>query len=771
VKSDNSCYRSTPSPRLRPAARGVLLLVCAISIAALACSRHAASSKADAIRRGDELAAKHQYAQAIAAYRAAVERDPSDGHVRMKLANACLADQRWDEGLKEALRAAELLPGDFDAEMLATSRLLGSGHYLEALIRSSDLLRKHPHDVNVILLSGNATARLLNSSWALYKLPDTVRSADDFDRARAELRPDQPPSEDENAEELFREALKRAPTLLEAQLALPNFLWAAGRPDDAEPLLKSIADQQPGLAVVNYALGVFYAWRLRSDEAEPYLKNAAAAGRYGVGARFALADLYIATNRDQEALAILGPMAEADDLAGAVSLRAAPLEFRQGKREAAVRRLDRFLSREPKNAKALLLEAQFLVDQRQFGDAVKAARIAVEASPDSVEARSMLGQALFGTNELEGAFDALAEAVRLGPGVAQPQLELTRVALALGRYREAVQFAREATRHLPDNPNAVVMLAKALIRSRDLDGAERELKLFLARSPESPDLSAGLGAVHAARGNAAAARAAFGRALASNGNSVDAISGLVELDLGERNTGAARRRIEAASAAHPDDPAVLLLAARVYEADKDSGRAEATLRHLLAVHPASVEGSEALSEWLVSHRREGEAKKLLEQLIERQPRSVDAETALATLLERTGLVSDAQARYEKILGEHPRAASASYRLAALYLNKGNLERALELAMSAKRLLPDEPAVSSLLGRIYLKRSLPGQAVPHLEDAVRAAPVNAEYRYQLGSAYVGVKNFSAARGELKRALQIDQNFAQAAETRAVLASLH
>ena len=178
-----------------------------------------------------------------------------------------------------------------------------------------------------------------------------------------------------------------------------------------------------------------------------------------------------------------------------------------------------------------------------------------------------------------------------------------------------------------------------------------------------------------------------------------------------------------------------------------------------------------MADWLVSHHREAEAKRLLEQLIERQPRSVEAETALATLLERTGHVSVAQARYEKILGEHPRAAAASYHLAALYLDRGNLETALELAVSAKGLLPDDAAVSSLLGRIYMKRRLPGHAVAHLEDAVRAAPANADYRYQLGSAYVSAGNLKAARGELTRALQIDQNFAQAAETRALLASLH
>ena len=485
-------------------------------------------------------------------------------------------------------------------------------------------------------------------------------------------------------------------------------------------------------------------------------------------ARFTLADLYIATHRDREALAILGPMAATDDASGAVSLRAAPLEFRLGNRQAAMRRIDGLLAREPQSPRALLLKAQFLVGQRQFDDAVKFARSAVAASPDSVEALSALGQALSGINDLESAFDALAEAARLGPGVAQPQLELTRVALALRRDKDAVQFAREAVRLLPDNRDAVVMLAKALIRTGDSSGAERELTQFLVRFPQSSDLLVQLGAVHAARGDAAAARAAFARALQSDGNSFDALSGVVSLDLQEGNSGAARRRVDAAAAAHPDDPAFLLLAARVYEADKDAAHTESALRRVLAVDPANIDASLALSDLLLSQRQEGEAKRLLEQLLERRPRSLEAETAVATFLERTGRVSDARARYEKIVAEHPRAAIASYRLAALYLDTGgDLDTALNLALSAKQLLPDDAAASSVLGRIYVRMRLPGYAVVNFEDAVRAAPNNAEHRYQLGVAYLKMRNYKSARAELTRALQIDKNFAQA---RAALASL-
>src|SRR5579859_4489647 len=101
------------------------LLVCLLALGVSACtSRDAASSeaKAEALRRGDELAAKNQYAQAASAYRIAVDRDPSDGHSRLKLARAYVADARWADAVREGVRAADLLPGDLDAHVFAATQ-------------------------------------------------------------------------------------------------------------------------------------------------------------------------------------------------------------------------------------------------------------------------------------------------------------------------------------------------------------------------------------------------------------------------------------------------------------------------------------------------------------------------------------------------------------------------------------------------------------------------------------------------------------------------
>jgi tetratricopeptide (TPR) repeat protein len=113
----------------------------------------------------------------------------------------------------------------------------------------------------------------------------------------------------------------------------------------------------------------------------------------------------------------------------------------------------------------------------------------------------------------------------------------------------------------------------------------------------------------------------------------------------------------------------------------------------------------------------------------------------------------------------------SARLAALYANqRENLDRALELATSAKQLLPDNPSVSDALGWVYVRSGNPSGGARHLKDAVRAEPATALFRYHLGIAHQQQFNIRAARDELTRALTLDPNFPGAADARAALAKL-
>src|SRR5215510_11032696 len=111
---------------------GVIVLV--------ACTASDPVPKPESIRRGDALAAKRQYREAIAAYRLAVNSEPRNGVARLKLANALVAISDWKQAMPEALRAADLLPNNLEAQLLAGRILLSHTRFIDAAERVSAVL-------------------------------------------------------------------------------------------------------------------------------------------------------------------------------------------------------------------------------------------------------------------------------------------------------------------------------------------------------------------------------------------------------------------------------------------------------------------------------------------------------------------------------------------------------------------------------------------------------------------------------------------------------
>jgi tetratricopeptide (TPR) repeat protein len=721
----------------------------------------------EAIRRGDELAAKKEYAEAIASYRSAVQSNPGDGKTRLKLANAYLSAGQWGNAAPEAIRAADLLPNDTDAQVLAISMMLGQQRFVDALDRAVARLQHDPDNPELLIHFGNAKARLPGFWFALSKLEEALRLGQNYEAVRANLRPPTAASDDAEALAAFRRALQLKPRSIMAQMALANFFWAVGRPEDGEEPLAQAARQYDILA--NRALALYYVRNGRSSEAEPYLKVAASSGDRD--AQLVLADLYVRLKRDQEALQILMPLTAERDPAHEASLRVAAIELRLGNREQARLRIDGILKADPKHPRASVLRARYLYMAGNIDQAIAAGRTAVEADPRSAEARWILARALAVKGESEQAYEQFAEELKLNPASTETPKDLLRLALVLGRHREAVDYGRQAVRHNPQDDATALALVKALLGVGDIAGADQALKPLLAKQPSSPQFLAALGAIQAARGDRQAARATYQRALQSDGESFDAVAGLVDLDLQDSRAPAARQRADQALAAHRDQPAYMLLAARAALAAGDAAGAEAGLHRVRQLEPTNLRATLLLAEALTAMNKGSDAERLLRQWLERQPSSVDAALALGRVLEMTGRRKEARASYEEIVAKNPTAATAAARLAALYVEDGErLDVALSLASSAKAQSPNDPAVSDVLGWIYVKKELPTLAILHLESAVRSAPANPVYRYHLGVAYYQAAQHAKAREELTRALALARDFPGAQEAQRILALL-
>jgi tetratricopeptide (TPR) repeat protein len=477
------------------------------------------------------------------------------------------------------------------------------------------------------------------------------------------------------AEQAFQEAMKVSPNDVTLQLAMANFLLSAGRADESALVLERVTEKYPNRARANHALGVYYMRRGRLDEAERFLKRATTGAHDERSvAVLSLAGLYMDTMREDQARALLdSQISENQDTE--TSMRLARLELRANLRDRAVGRLDTIIAREPKATDAAVLKAQILLGEGALDQAVTLARSAVAAAPALAEARSTLGQALSLAGDKEGAFDQFAEAVRLSPGAGAQVSEFTRLALVLGRRKEALAFARDAARLNPNDPQAAVLPARAFVLARDYAAAEQELVALMRRTPASPDVHGLFGQVKAARGSDDAAKAAFAQALALAPDSLDALTGMALLEVRSNLGSAARRRVEKALAGHPRDSDYLQAAAQVYAADNDQSRADAMLREALVLDRSDLTAALSLLTPTFASQHPDEARRVLEQLLEVRPRAIEARYRLGQLYEQIGRTDAAVRQYQAVLVEAPRAETDWIRRIVL-----TRSRALEAAV-------------------------------------------------------------------------------------------
>src|SRR4051812_40776054 len=82
-----------------------------------ACRRDPRASAKAYVVSGDRFVTAGKFVEAAIEYRNAVQRDPTAGDVRLKLAEAILTSGDLRIALPEYVRAADLLPGDVELQV------------------------------------------------------------------------------------------------------------------------------------------------------------------------------------------------------------------------------------------------------------------------------------------------------------------------------------------------------------------------------------------------------------------------------------------------------------------------------------------------------------------------------------------------------------------------------------------------------------------------------------------------------------------------------
>jgi tetratricopeptide (TPR) repeat protein len=718
------------------AKRPVLSLI--VLLAAISgCSRDPERTKRAYLESGNQYFSRQKYPEAIVEYRRATEVDPGFVEGHLKLAEAYVAADDRAGALREYGKVADLSPGDVHSQIKAGQMLLAAGLPLDAANRATLALQIDPNNIDALILQGNAAAGLPNNR--------------------------------EDAEASFKRALGIQPNSADARAALANFEWTSGRTAEAEADFRRALALAPRHLLANRALAQLCATTGRLPEAERYLKTAAEVSAASQD-QLSLADYYLRARRYDAAAPLLTAIASDRTMGVDARLRLANIDRVQGRKDQGARIVDEILAAQPHHTDALLMKAQFLVDDHKSDEALACLKLAADSDPRSDAARFALGKFYAENHRTSEAVSVIQEAIRINPDVAAYSLELAKIDLTRGDVDASLRHATEAASNAPNDPDVQLMLARGFIARRSLQQAEAVLRPLVAAQPKSATVMAELGALRFLQGNRTAARSAFEEALRLDPAADEALSALIQMDISDKMPQQAVARAEANLARRPTDVGAMLTAAGTYVLANESSKAEALLLKVIEAAPSTFKAYSLLGKMYVAAGKLDQAKTLFEGLSRRTPPVVGAYVMVGLVLEAQRKLPEAKSWYERALKVDPKAAVAANNLAWLHLTTGgDLETALQLARTAKAQLPSEPIVSDTLGWIYYANGSPELGIQMLQLCVDTDPKNATYRYHLGMLYAKAKDWPKAKEQLKLALSLNPNFDGAAEARATLAS--
>jgi arylsulfatase A-like enzyme/Tfp pilus assembly protein PilF len=275
------------------------------------------------------------------------------------------------------------------------------------------------------------------------------------------------------------------------KIALYNLLKQAGtsslegRTDEAIAKVKQALAADPEIIEGYTLLGNFYKKAKRPDDAITAYRQALARDPEHQGALFSLAVSYKEQGRLEEARVGLERARELDPRNGRVLLALADLWMRKREPAKAEAVMLDALERKVDEHRILLKLGEAYIEAKRIDDAEKTLLRALDLKPDLETARYNLGLVYEEKGDAEKAIVAYEGEIRQNPKAYRACFNLAKLLQKAGRREEALGRFRRVVEIQPEFGTGHLYLAKALLDSGDLRGAEEWARKGLASKPDA----------------------------------------------------------------------------------------------------------------------------------------------------------------------------------------------------------------------------------------------------------------------------------------------
>ena len=722
---------------------------------------------------------------------------PNTPIIKFQLARAYLNAKNISQAASVLEQAIATNPNYTEAILALGELNLRSGKPQAVAAAMADLLKKRPDLLQASLLLANAYQALgrLDDAAALFR--EQIKMAPRSFEAHYFLGLIlQRQGKTDEARRAFEEASEIVPDNLNPINQLVGMDLAEKQYDAATKRVQQQLQRKPDAAGTHFLEARIYAAQRDWPRAEAELRKTIELNADFAVAYDLLVSVYLAANKLPQAITELETLLKKNP-SNAVALTIEAIVYdKMNDYQKARDTYEKLLALNPDSVLALNNLAYLYAEHlNQLDRAYELAEKARTLKPDEAEIADTLGWILYKRGDYEQALALLQESANKLPENPEVQFHLGMTSYMMGqadKARSALEQALHATADFPDKSEAQRQLALLKSSGGKTELPVTELEALLKRQPNDPIVLNRLAAAYQKQGETAKAAASYEQVLKLNPKLLSANLELAQLYSGplpkhDRALEIAKKaRQLAPNDAHvagllgriafqldnfswaysllqesvrqlADDPTVLHdYAWAAYSLGKVSQARELMERALKAAPAPDIsEDAKSFLRMTAVDENPKDAAALepeVQKFLKANPNYVPALTVRAGIEEQRGEPKAAIATYSAILQRFPDFAPAQRQLADLYLqNPGSLDEAYDLAVKARKALPDDPALARTLGEISFQKKDFGRALQLLQESGRKNPLDAKGLYCLGMSHLQLKQKPQAKEALERAL--------------------
>lgn len=612
----------------------------------------------------------------------------------------------------------------------------------------------------------------------------------------------------------FADAWSEAEFILNADAnneVAPSILQRAavrlGKIAEARATLESLRETNQ-TAPILAALGMLEVVEGNLDQAEVYIDSAIKRDASSSISLSAKGSLYWAKGDLETADEALLKASAQDSENLYQKLRYAYFKTNTRDHSSARKILDEILENASSFVPALILKANIALAERQYEEANSLTERLLKITPDNLEAIIVDAKVKVANGDTEKAINRLSRSIELNEGLSEVSVLHYQLALAYlaanqplkaninltktlsidPNHREAklIRASLTAKEGDPDNamltigelidenPNndqAKLLLAQINIQAGQLEKAldiYRDLSKKLRTNPEPPRLEAD---VLLQMGRNDEARKKLEVSLARSTQYLPTYERLTDLDIYEKRFEEALARIEAPLVNYDDVPSLHFLKGKILIASDRYDEGLASLNRSIELNPKLRPPYLLKANYFSNTGQIDAAQETLDDLLIINPKDVGALSQLGSLFERQKDFSNAYTTYERILEIDSNHAGALNNLAYFSAeHTGELDKALELALKARDLLPKNPLIADTLGWIYYRKGDYDAALELIQEGEKGIGAHPDSQYHLAKVQYARGSIGRAEAAFRKALELGLDGEKAEDARKIVESL-